>query len=146
MADYTPWIVPGFTWTSQAAGAITGGDPLEVAGTGTVRKCSATPPGAYVGVAAKDAILGADVTVISVRPVHEGLADGAISAGDQLTASTAAGRQVKSLAAVSTTFAGTYSAADAQAQVDAAVTAARAVVGVALTTAADGGAVRWQQR
>ena len=146
MADYTPVILPGMTWTSQAAGAITGGDPLEVASTGTVQRCAGEASPAYVGVAADDATAGHTVTVISVRPVHEGAADGAITAGDQLVASATAGRQVKAAGAAATTFAGTYSAADVKAQVDAAVAAARAVIGVALTTASDGMTVRWQQR
>lgn len=138
MPDYTALFLPGLTITLQAAAAITGGDPLEVAGNGTVQKCTAGPSGlgsaAYVGVAAHDAITGQKITLIAANPVHEGLADGVINAGTQVMASSVAGRQVKAAPATS----GSPVTAD--------VNAARAVIGVALTTAGDGNAVRWIQR
>ena len=146
MSDYTPVMLPGMTWTSQAATAVTGGDPLEVTGPGVVARCAAAASPAYVGIAAGDAPAGHTVTVISVRPVHEGAADGPVTAGDQLVASAVAGRQVAALDPAAVTLAGTYSAAEVMAAVDAAINAARAVIGVALTTATDGNTVRWQQR
>lgn len=146
MPDYTPVFMPGMTFTSVAATPVTGGDPLEVAGPGTVRRCTTPAAPAYVGIAAEDAIATATVTVFAARPVYDGPADGTITAGQQVVVSETAGRQVKALAATATTFAGTYSAADAKAAVDAAVNAARAVTGVALTTATDGNTIRWQQR
>lgn len=138
MADYTPVFLPGLTMTSQAAGAITGGDPVEVAGSGTVQKCTAGPGGVgsfrYVGLAAHDAAVGKPVTVILDRVVHEGPADGPITYGDQLMASTAAGRQVTRVPDT----AGTPGKAD--------VDQARCVIGIALISASDGGTVRWMQR
>lgn len=132
MADYTPVWLPGLTGTFTAAGAITGGDPVEVAGSGTVQKVAGLASAKYVGVAGADAKTGEPVTVIMARVVHEGLADGAVNAGDQLTASPVAGRQVAALPAATGATAGD-------------INAARAVVGIALTTAASGTVVRWQQ-
>ena len=101
MPDYAPVFLPGLAVTLTAAGTITGGDPLEVAGSGTVQKCTAGPGGVgsvkCIGVAAHDAVSGASVTVIADRVVHQGAADGAVTAGDQLMASSAAGRQVKTM-------------------------------------------------
>jgi len=68
-------------------------------------------------------------------PVHEGPAEGAITAGDQLMTSAAAGRQVVTCPP-SSAFSGTNPTGDA----------ARAVIGVALTTAGAGQVVRWMQR
>lgn len=132
MADYAPVLLPGLTGTFSAAGPVTGGDPVEVAGSGTVQKTTAGTA-CYIGIAASDAAVGALVTVIMDRVVHEGPADGPVNARDQLIASPAAGRQVKTLPA-----AATATAAD--------INAARAVIGVALITAADGATVRWMQR
>jgi len=136
--EYTPVLLPGLTGTFTAAAAITGGDPLEVAGSGTVQKTSPGPSGLgsarYVGIAAHDAPPGNRVTVILDRAVHEGSADGAVNAGDQLMASARPGRQVATVPA----------AAAAPGQAD--VNAARAVIGLALTTAADGSVVRWLQK
>lgn len=146
MSDYAPVFMPGMTFTSVAATPVTGGDPLEVAGPGTVRRCTTPASPAYVGIAAADAVALAEVTVFAARPVYDGPADGTITAGQQVIASETAGRQVKALATTATTFAGTYSAADAQAAVNAAVNAARSVIGIALTTATDGNPIRWQQR
>jgi hypothetical protein len=134
MPDYTAVFLPGLTMTSQAAGTITGGDPVEVAGSGTVQKVAGVNSQKCVGVAAQDAVSGAKVTIIVDRVVHEGLADGVVTAGDQVVASAVAGRQVKSLPALG----GPPGQAD--------VNAARAIVGLALTTAGDGATVRWMQK
>jgi sulfate adenylyltransferase subunit 1 (EFTu-like GTPase family) len=131
--DYSPVHLPGLAVTLTASGPLAGGDPVEVAGSGTVQKVAAAGSLRYVGVAAADAATGAAVTVIIDRVVHEGAADGPVNAGDQLAASARAGCQVTQLAS-----AATATAAD--------VNAARAVVGVALTGAADGATVRWVQR
>jgi hypothetical protein len=132
--DYSAVHLPGLTMTSQAAGTITGGDPLEVAGTGTVQKASGANSQKVIGIAAQDAVAGAKVTVIVDRVVHEGLADGAITAGDQLVASPTAGRQVVTLPPLG----------GAPGQAD--VNAARAIIGIALTTASTGQLVRWMQK
>src|SRR4249920_4131675 len=121
--DYTPILIPGLTGTFIAAAQLTGGDPVEVAGTGTVQHAGAASM-AYIGIAAMDAAAGARVTVIMDRVVHEGPADGAINARDQLVPSAVPGRQVKTAPA-----AVLGDAAD--------VNAARAVCGIALTTATD---------
>jgi hypothetical protein len=131
--DYTPVFLPGLTITLIAAAGLTGGDPVEVGGSGTVQKVTAAGSMRYVGIAAHDAIAGYQVTVILDRAVHEGAADGPINAGDQLAASPRAGHQVTQLPAALTA-----AAAD--------VNLARAVIGVALTSAADGTTVRWMQR
>lgn len=146
MADYTAVLLPGLTFTSQASDTISGGDPLEVSGSGTVARCAGAASAKFAGVAAHDAISGAKVTVIAARPVFDGTADGAITAGDQLVASNVAGRQVKTLDAAATDFAEVYDDADAEAAVNAAVNGARAVIGLALTSAGDNATVRWQLR
>ena len=140
MPDYSAVFLPGLTMTSTAAGTITGGDPVEVAGSGTVQKAtySDTPNTVgsvkCVGVASHDATTGSRVTIIVDRVVHEGTAEGAITAGDQLMASTIAGHQVVTAPVVS----GSPVKSD--------VEVARAIIGIALTTAAANGTVRWMQR
>lgn len=133
MPDYSPVFLPGLTATFTAAATLAGGDPVEVAGSGTVQKVTTAASLCYIGVAAHDAQAGLPVTVILDRVVHEGAADGAINARDQLAASPAPGRQVTSVAA-----AATATAAD--------INQARAVIGVALNSAADATPVRWMQR
>ena len=77
MADYTPVFLPGLAITAVAAGTIVGGDPLEVAGTGTVQKCTSASP-KYVGVAGSGAASGQNVTYFAARVVFDGLAEGGI--------------------------------------------------------------------
>ena len=138
MPDYSPVFLPGLTMTFQAAVDLTGGDPVEVAGSGTVQKCTAGPGGLgsqkYVGVANSDARAGLNVTVTAANPVHEGPADGPVIAGDLVMASAKPGCQVTSAPP----------AASSPAQAD--VNTDRAIIGVALITAADGSTVRWMQR
>jgi Uncharacterized conserved protein (DUF2190) len=140
MADYTAVFLPGLTMTSTALSNITGGDPVEVAGTDLVQKCTPGPSGwgsaKYIGIAATDAYAGQLVTIITDRVVHEGPADGPVNAGDQLMASSAPGCQVTTAPPT-----GTIPGQLEQADVD----CARAVIGVALTTAASGTTVRWIQ-
>ena len=133
MPDYTPVWLPGLAVTFIAAANLTGGDPVEVAGSGTVQKVTTAGSVRYVGIAAQDGQAGYQVTVILDRVVHEGAADGPVNAGDQLAASPRAGCQVTQLPAAATT-----TAAD--------INLARAVIGVAITSAADGTTVRWMQR
>lgn len=139
MPDYSAVFLPGLLMTSQAAGTITGGDPVEVAGTGTVQRSTVGPSAGLgsakcIGIAAQDAVAGAKITVIVDRVVHDGAADGAVTAGDQVMASSTAGRQVKTVPVTS----GSPNKAD--------VDQARVIIGIALTTASDGGTVRWMQK
>lgn len=130
MADYTPIAVPGSAFTLNASAAITGGQVVAISGSGTVAPAGATS-GAVVGVAAFDAASGADVLVYTGFIVHESIASGTVTAGDQI-ASAATG-QVATLAP-----AAAATAAD--------INNARAILGVALTTATTGNKVRWMSR
>ena len=139
MPDYSAVFLPGLTMTSQAAGTITGGDPVEVAGSGMVQKTTVGPSAglgsaACIGIAAHDAIAGGRVTVICDRVVHEGLADGVINAASQVMSSSVAGRQVKAVPVTG----GSPGKAD--------VDQARVIIGIALTSAGDGSVVRWMQK
>lgn len=124
MADYVPKFTPGQAITSQASAAITGGQLVAVSGSGTVAPTAAATV-AWVGVAAFDAANGEKVT-IHKGGVQRIVASGAVTAGDQVI--SAAGGKVATLAA-------------AAGAVAADINAARQVVGIALTTAADGATV-----
>lgn len=130
MSDYSPVYLPGSTLTATTNAALTGGQLVAVSGDGVVGPAGAASP-KVIGVAAFDCGSGSGATVYGRGPVHETTASGAITAGDQVTA--AAAGKVATAAAAS----GTPDAT--------AVNAARAVLGVALTTAADGALVRWMQ-
>lgn len=130
MPDYTPVYVEGDSITLTASTAVSGGDMLEVTGAGTVGKVATLASTKFVGVASADVPSGGRVMFWCRGPVHESLADGTVTAGDQVTSTATAGRQVKTAAAVTTPTAGD-------------VTTTRAVLGVALTTAADNLKVRW---
>lgn len=138
MPDYTAVFLPGLTITSIAVGPVTGGDPLEVAGSGLVQRATAGPSGLgsarYVGIAATDAASGQRVTLIADRVVHDGTADGPVTAGDQVMASVVPGKTVKTCPPAGPV--------PVQADID----AARAVIGVAMTSAPDGTTVRWMQK
>lgn len=125
--EYLPVFKPGQAVTLKASAAITGGQVVAVSGSGTVAPAAAGAA-AWTGVAAFDAAVNDNVTVYS-GGVQSCTAAGAVTAGD-LVVTGAAGR-VATLAAVTTP-----TAAD--------VTSTRAIVGLALTTAADGGKVRVQ--
>lgn len=121
MADYVPLYQPGQAVTSQASAAITGGQLLAVSGDGTVAPAGANAAN-WVGVAAQDAAASGDKVGYYAGGVQRITASGAVTAGDILVA--AAAGKVATLAAVTTP-----TAAD--------VTNTRAIVGIALTTAAD---------
>lgn len=127
MSDYLPVYTPAEVATFTASAAITGGQLLAVSGNGTVGPAGAASA-SWIGVAAGDAASGARVAVFCRGTVHESTAAGAITAGAQL-ATGAAGTVA------------TMAAAAANALGD--INNARAVVGVALTTAADTALVRW---
>ena len=132
MADYTPIFFPGEVIPLTASGGVAGGDLVVVSGSGTIAKAGALAATTYVGVAAQDAGANTRVSVFSRGIVHESIADGTVTAGDQVTTTNTANRQVKTAPAVTT-------------PTPADVTTSRAVIGVALITAADGQKVRWMQ-
>jgi hypothetical protein len=124
VADYTPVQSLGSApFTSQASGAIVGGDVVMASGSGTVAAATA---GALtgVGVAAHDvAASGIKVAVYPLKCVHETLAGaGGVTAGNPLKVGATAGKLVLWVT-------GTDSAA--------------ALVGIALTTAVADAALRW---
>jgi hypothetical protein len=132
MGDYSPVYSPGTAITLTASAAIIGGQLVEVSGGNTVAPTPTSGSSAkVVGVAAHDAALGARVTVHGRGQVHETTANGAIAAGDQLVSGAVAGT-VKSAPAVTTPTSGD-------------VTNTRALVGIALTAAADAALVRWME-
>lgn len=124
MAEYLPLYMPGCAVTSQASAAITGGQLLGVSGSGTVAPTAASQA-SWVGVAAFDATTGDKVTFYT-SGVQRLTASGAITAGDLVVA--AANGQVSTAAAVTTP-----TAAD--------VSTSRAIVGLALSSAANGALV-----
>lgn len=127
MSDYSPLHRPGAAVTSTASATITGGQLLAVSGDGTVGPAGANSA-TWVGVAAQDAASGAKVGYFA-GGVQRIINSGGVTAGDILV--PAAAGVVATLAAVTTP-----TAAD--------VTNTRAIVGIALTTAAAGALVEVQ--
>lgn len=125
MAEYLPIRKPGNALVATASGTITGGQMVAVSGVGTVAVAGATALN-WLGVAAFDAVSGDQVTIFC-DGVQELTASGTVTAGDLVVC--AATGQVSALAAVTT-------------PTPADVTGARALVGVALTTATNGNKVR----
>lgn len=151
MADYTPVALPGQTYTFTAGAAITGGDLVEITASNTVSKIASLASLKFVGVAGHDASTGGKVTVTLGHPIHESLADGTVAAGDQLTSTNTASRQVKTLAAaaLNVDVTGTPSEATIEAfnpAINTAVNNARAVIGVAITAGTDNTLIRWMSR
>jgi hypothetical protein len=129
MPGYLPKHMPGDTITTKAgSGGVVGGQRVAVSGSGTVATATAATKAKYVGVAAFDAALNADVTIYGRGMVHISIADGAITAGDQITSANAG--KVAAIAAAAGNTAGD-------------INSARAIDGIALTTAADGAACEW---
>lgn len=124
MSDYTPLHKPGQTISSTTSAAVTGGQLLEVTGNNTVGPAAAGSL-KVVGQAAHDAPAGSSVTVHAPgRPVCVATAAATVTAGQRLKAA-AAGQ-------VTPYVDGTD--------------AVTLVVGLALTGAASGAAVRYQAR
>lgn len=121
MAEHVPHIIksPPITMTCATA-AITGGQLVEMVGNMTCQPAGAGSAKA-IGVAARDAIVGAQVPVYT-DGVHDLTAAGAIASGDQLIAGAAG--TVATVAAVTTPTAGD-------------VNATRQLVGKALEAIAD---------
>lgn len=127
MAEKLPIYKPGQSLTLSASATITGGQLLAISGSGTVAPAGAGAT-AWVGQAAFDAATSDKVTIWA-GGVLSLTASGAITAGDLVVAGAAG--TVATAAAVTTPTAGD-------------VTTTRALVGVALTTAANGAQVRVQ--
>ena len=112
MAEYLPVYKPGQAITLAASATITGGQLVEVTGSGTVGPAGAAST-KVVGVAAFDAVSGDNVTIFA-GGVQHAVASGVITAGAVVQAGAAG-----------TVAAGTT-----------------APIGIALTTAADTADVR----
>jgi hypothetical protein len=146
MGDYTAVFLPGSITSLQASGTIVGGDLVGVSGSGTVAKITTLASPAYVGVAAHDAAAGQKLAVITGKAVHESIADGTVTAGDLLSSTNTANRQVKTLAVAAVDVGAAFNQATINTAINGSVNNARAVLGVALTTATDNTLVRWVQR
>jgi hypothetical protein len=142
MADYTPVYVPSKVGTFTTSAIVTGGDALVVTGSATVAKAGASATN-VIGVAAQDTASGSRVSVYMRGIVHESVNEGGVTAGDQLVSSGVAGKQVKTAIPSSTpaTEPAVYDAAHTVAD----ILVARCVIGVALTSAADGLKCRWME-
>jgi hypothetical protein len=140
--DYNPVYPIGEIVTATTSTGVTGGDVLEVSGNALVGKCSTLASMKVVGVAAEDTLINTRVSFWARGPVHESLADGTITAGDMVCSTGTAGRGVKTVPPDANTAGQEPTAYDA-AHTAAAVNLARSVLGVAMTTAADGQKVRW---
>jgi len=116
MAEYLPLHLPGQTFTRRASAAVTGGQLVAVSGTGTVAPSTAASA-SWLGVAAFDVLTGTDVTVFT-EGVQRLTASGAITAGSTVEGA-AAGRVAAHTVGTNDTN----------------------IVGLALTTAADGALV-----
>jgi hypothetical protein len=99
MSDYLPVYTPGQAFTLTASAAITGGQLLEVTGSGTVGPAAAGSV-KVVGVAAFDCASGARITVWGRRPGPRGHRRRHITAGDPVV--SAANGQVAAAAPVTT--------------------------------------------
>lgn len=131
MSDYAPIFQPGDAITLTASATIVGGNTVAVSGSSTVAPAITASAAKTIGVAAFDAAANSLVTVFGRGPVHETVAAGAITAGDQVVAGSVAGT-VSSLAA-------------AAGNTTADINNARTVLGVALTTAVDTAKVQWME-
>jgi len=139
MPDYTPPYAPGRIVTLTVSAAVTARDLLVVSGSGTVAKAAANASTSWVGVAGNDTPINGRCTVFGRGIIHESIADGTVTAGDQVGTTSTAGRQVKTVAVQD------VGGAPSQATINAALVALRGVAGIALTTAADGLIVRWME-
>ncbi len=139
--EYQPVYLPGKAISATTSAAVTHGDLLEVTGNNTVAPVTvaADPSMKVVGVASVDAVLGARVTYYAKATVHETTALGTVTAGDQV----GSGVTGDATAGVRTVPAPALGATPTGAQINAELARARAVIGVALTTATGPAKVRW---
>ena len=145
MADYTPVYIQGQVITLTASAACKGGDLLVVTGSGTVGPFTpgAVPAANFVGVANEDTPLNGRVAFYCIGPVHESIADGTVTAGDQVCTAASANRQVRSFGLEAVDVGTPVTQAPANLAINAGLTAMRGIIGIALTTATDGNKVRW---
>jgi len=87
MAEYLPVFKPGQAVTLKASATITGGQLVEVTGSGTVGPAGAAST-KVVGVAAFDAATNDNVTIFA-GGVQHGAASGTVTAGDVVQAGAA---------------------------------------------------------
>lgn len=110
MASYLPLFRPGQTVTFDVTTAVTGGQVVEV-GTADFSVAPAAAASAkVVGVAGFDAIVGEQVTVEVNKPIHSLIATGVVTRGQRLE--TAAAGRVRTLAAGTAVYLALTSAAD----------------------------------
>src|SRR5258707_9513458 len=85
MPDYTPPYL-GRVVTLAASAAITGGQVVEVSGSGTVQPCATAGSVKAVGVALADTPVNGRASIAAFGPVHEtAVATAAtVTAGDQV--------------------------------------------------------------
>lgn len=145
MADYVPVYLPGEVMSGSASASITGGQLLEVTGSDQVGPTATLQSQKIIGVAAKDVLSGERVPFYGRGVVHESLADGTVTAGDLVGSTNTAGRGVKTIVPSAIDAGATYVQAAVNTAINAGLQTDRAVLGVALRTAADGLKVRWMQ-
>jgi len=87
MADYLPIFKPGQGFTLKASAAITGGQIVEMTGSGTVGPAAAAST-KVVGVAGFDAAIN-DAVTIYAGGVQHCIASGGVTAGDVVQAAAA---------------------------------------------------------
>jgi len=143
--DYTPVALPGDIVTGTASATITGRQLLEVSGSGTVAPTATLQSQKIVGVAAQDAVSAGRVTYYGRGVIHESVADGTVTAGDLVGSTNTANREIKSIPASAIDAGATYVQATVNAAINAGLQTDRAILGVALITAADNTKVRWMQ-
>lgn len=143
MADYTPVFLPGDIIPMTASANIIGRQLLEVSGNSQVAPTSTLQSMKIIGVAAQDAASGSRVTVYGRGVVHQNLADGTITAGDLIGSTSTVGREVKTIPPSNVDVGAAFNQAADNTQINGGLNANRAILGVALTTAADGQLVRW---
>lgn len=119
MGNYYPTANPATNFTFTASGPLTGGDPMEFSGDGQVQRFAG---GHYAGIASKDVTAGQSLSGYVGNATFAGTAEGVIHTGDDLTASTVPGHQVKT------------------------ATSGAEVIGRAFSDAVDGAQVKWHQK
>lgn len=124
LPEYNPVYDPGRAITLTASAAVAAADVLEVTGPSTVARVSTAASLKVIGVASTPAQAGARVTVWGRGRVHEHVADGDITAGDLVVSTATTGAGIRAMTGDDD---------------------ARALLGVALTSAADGVLARWME-
>ncbi len=114
MADYLPIYKPGQAITLKASAAITGGQLVEVTGSGTVGPAGAAST-KVVGVAGFTAAINDNVTIFT-GGVQHAVAAGAITAGDVVQAGAAGTVATGDVAPIGIALADAADTADARIQ------------------------------